>query len=103
MRCVFSQMLKIKCLRVHDFVIGGWVGRDLKKPDALLLGEFLDGELQYLGRIGIPPDSRLMRAVCRLVWREVLLHAIPGPHQTPADRGQYDHQYWGNHYLQYDF
>lgn len=62
-----DDWLKLKCLRVHDFVIGGWLGSDLNKPDALLLGEFVDGELRYVGRMGTPLDSRLVRSVRRLL------------------------------------
>lgn len=70
-----EDWLKIKCLRVHDFVIGGWIGTDKNKPSALLLGEFLDGALRYVGRIGNPSDSRLMSATLRLVnSRQLALH-----------------------------
>jgi bifunctional non-homologous end joining protein LigD len=42
-----DDWLKIKCLRVHDFVIGGWVPDSGRAPfSALLLGEFIDGEFR---------------------------------------------------------
>jgi bifunctional non-homologous end joining protein LigD len=32
---------------------------------ALLLGEFVDRDLRYLGQVGSPSDARVMRAVVR--------------------------------------
>ena len=34
---------------------------------AKLLGEFVEGDLRYVGQVGSPPDSRVMRAVARLL------------------------------------
>jgi bifunctional non-homologous end joining protein LigD len=62
-----NDWLKIKCLRVHDFVIGGWISDNDKQIGALLLGEFIDGALRYVGQVGSPSDWRVMRAVARLV------------------------------------
>jgi ATP-dependent DNA ligase len=42
-----DDWLKIECLRVHDFVIGGWIFSNTDKDvGALLLGEFIDGDLR---------------------------------------------------------
>jgi bifunctional non-homologous end joining protein LigD len=62
-----DDWLKIKCLRVHDFVIGGWISDDHSQIGALLLGEFIEGALRYVGQVGSPSDSRVMRAVARLL------------------------------------
>jgi bifunctional non-homologous end joining protein LigD len=43
-----DDWLKIKCLRVHDFVIGGWISNPDKHIGALLLGEFVQGNLRYV-------------------------------------------------------
>jgi ATP-dependent DNA ligase len=53
--------------RVHDFVIGGWVPTGDEQMGALLLGEFVEGALRYVGRVGSTSDSRVMRAVARLL------------------------------------
>jgi bifunctional non-homologous end joining protein LigD len=58
---------KSKCLRVHDFVIGGWISNTDKDVGALLLGEFIDGDLRYVGQVGSPSGSRVMRAVGRVL------------------------------------
>src|SRR5580704_2568511 len=62
-----DDWLKIKCLRVHDFVVGGWISDADKKIGALLLGEFIDGNLRYVGQVGSPSGWRVMRAVTRLL------------------------------------
>jgi ATP-dependent DNA ligase len=62
-----DDWLKNKCLRVHDFVVGGWISDADKKIGALLLGEFIDGNLRYVGQVGSPSDWRVMRAVTRLL------------------------------------
>jgi ATP-dependent DNA ligase len=62
-----DDWLKIKCLRVHDFVIRGWISNTNKDVGALLLGEFIDGDLRYVGQVGSPSDSRAMRAVARVL------------------------------------
>jgi bifunctional non-homologous end joining protein LigD len=41
-----DDWLKIKCLRVHDLVIAGWISNTYKDVGALLLGEFIDGDLR---------------------------------------------------------
>jgi ATP-dependent DNA ligase len=60
-----EDWLKVKCHRVHDFVVGGWIPDGDRKFGALLLGEFVDGELRYVGQVGSPCDARVMRAVAR--------------------------------------
>ncbi len=35
-----DDWLKIKCMRVHDFVVGGWLSSGDSQISALLLGEF---------------------------------------------------------------
>jgi bifunctional non-homologous end joining protein LigD len=62
-----EDWLKVKCLRIHDFVIGQWLGSDKRQPSALLLGEFLGDALRYVGQIGNSSDSRLMSGALRLV------------------------------------
>jgi bifunctional non-homologous end joining protein LigD len=62
-----NDWLKIKCLRVHDFIIGGWISGTDHPIGALLLGEFVDGDLRYVGQVRSPFDSRVMSAVRRLL------------------------------------
>ena len=62
-----GDWLKVKCLRVHDFVIGGWLESDAKKPQALLLGEFIGGRLCHVGQVGTHSDAHLMNGVARLL------------------------------------
>ena len=62
-----DDWLKIKSWRVHDFVIGGWISNADERIGALLLGEFIDGNLRYVGQVGSPSDWRGMRAVAPLL------------------------------------
>jgi len=62
-----GDWLKVKCLCVHDFVIGGWIEGAEKRMNALLLREFIDGELRYVGQVGSPLDSHVMRAVAKML------------------------------------
>ncbi|MBI1649607.1 DNA ligase D [Hyphomicrobium sulfonivorans] len=54
--------LKSKCLGNDEFVIGGYRVSDKKgRPFAsLLLGEFVDGELHYRGRVGTGFDTAML-------------------------------------------
>ena len=54
-------------MRVHYFVIGGWISGTDHSIAALLLGEFVDGDLRYVGQARSPFDSKLMSAVRRLL------------------------------------
>jgi len=63
----------VRCLRVHDFVVGGWISAGNSQPSALLLGEFIDGDLRYVGRVGSSADARVIRAVAR----ELAPRAVP--------------------------
>jgi bifunctional non-homologous end joining protein LigD len=62
-----DDWLKVKCMRVHDFIIGGWISDTDHSIGALLLGEFVDGDLRYVGQVRSPLDSRVMSAVRRLL------------------------------------
>jgi bifunctional non-homologous end joining protein LigD len=62
-----NDWLKVKCLRTHDFIVGGWIPDGACPLGALLLGELTDGELRYVGQIGSPLDTRVMRAITRLL------------------------------------
>jgi bifunctional non-homologous end joining protein LigD len=62
-----DDWLKIKCMRVHDFVVGGWISDTDDSVGALLLGEFVDGDLRYVVQVCLKSDSRRMRAVARLL------------------------------------
>ena len=59
-----EDWLKIKCLRVHDFVVGGWIPNG-RRPGALLLGEFVDGHLRYVGEIGSESDAKIVASIAR--------------------------------------
>ena len=63
-----DDWLKVKCLRVHDFVVGGLItGEDGQTFSALLPGEFIDGELRYVGTVESGFNRGAMRAIARLV------------------------------------
>jgi bifunctional non-homologous end joining protein LigD len=51
---LIGDWLKIKCLRTHQFVVGGWIPApgSSRRIAALLLGEFMDGALHYVGKGG---------------------------------------------------
>jgi bifunctional non-homologous end joining protein LigD len=44
-----DDWLKVKCMRVHDFVVGGWISDTDHSIGALLLGELSIDRLQLLG------------------------------------------------------
>src|SRR6516165_6635037 len=62
-----DDWLKVKCLRTHDFIVGGWIPDGERLFGALLLGELIDGELRYVGQVGSPADTRVMRAIARML------------------------------------
>ena len=45
-----DDWLKVKCLRTHDFIIGGWIPDGSRPLGALLLGECIDGKLRCVGK-----------------------------------------------------
>ncbi len=57
--------VKVKCTKRQEFVVGGWAPSDKKgRPfSSLLLGQFVDGKLQYRGRVGAGFDQRTLGAV----------------------------------------
>jgi bifunctional non-homologous end joining protein LigD len=62
-----DDWLKVKCLRTHDFIVGGWIPDGVRPLGALLLGELIDGELRYVGQVGSASDTRVMRAITRML------------------------------------
>src|SRR5262249_57819171 len=64
---VTGDWLKVKCLRTHNFIVGGWIPDGSRPLGALLLGECIDGELRYVGQVGSPSDIRIMRAITRML------------------------------------
>jgi ATP-dependent DNA ligase len=46
-----ADRLKVKCIRTHDFVIGVWVTDGAGALNSVLLGEFVEGDFRYLGRV----------------------------------------------------
>jgi bifunctional non-homologous end joining protein LigD len=62
-----NDWLKVKCLRTHDFIVGGWVPNDGRQVGAFLLGELIDGRLRYVGQVGSPSDARVTRAIARML------------------------------------
>ncbi|MGI8785410.1 MAG: DNA ligase D [Acidobacteriota bacterium] len=79
--------LKIKCIQQSSFVIGGWTppagGR--KHLGALLLGQYDDGKLRYVGRVGTGFDAgRLTDLISRL---KKLEQAKPPFDKPPAIKG----------------
>jgi ATP-dependent DNA ligase len=62
---VTGDWLKVKCIRTHKFVVGGWIpgsGR-CRAIEALLLGEFIGGALRYVGKVESGFDARSLRAI----------------------------------------
>ncbi len=57
--------VKVKCTKRQEFVVGGWSPSDKKgRPFAsLLLGQFVDGELRYRGRVGAGFDQRTLETL----------------------------------------
>jgi bifunctional non-homologous end joining protein LigD len=47
-------MLKIKCIKRQEFVIGGWLpsGSSARDLGALLVGYFDHGKFRFAGRVG---------------------------------------------------
>jgi bifunctional non-homologous end joining protein LigD len=62
-----DDWLKVKCLRTHDFIVGGWIPDGDRPFGVLLLGELIDGQLRYVGQVGSPSDTRVMRAIARML------------------------------------
>jgi bifunctional non-homologous end joining protein LigD len=67
---------KVKCVRLHHFVVGGWE----KDFSAVLIGEHVDGELRYLGKVPSRFDSRKLESITRkLALRKVSPFVDPIP------------------------
>jgi bifunctional non-homologous end joining protein LigD len=62
-----EDWLKVKCLRTHDFVIGGSVPDGNGAFKVLLLGEFVDGELRYVGQIQAGSAVRVAARISRML------------------------------------
>jgi bifunctional non-homologous end joining protein LigD len=62
-----DDWLKVKCLRTHDFIVGGWIPGGGCQFGALLLGELIDGHLRYVGQVGSSSNVRVMRAIMRML------------------------------------
>jgi bifunctional non-homologous end joining protein LigD len=62
-----GDWLKVKCMRVHDFVVGDGLRTAIVGSALVLLGEFVDGYLRYVGQVCSPSDSRLIRAAARVL------------------------------------
>jgi bifunctional non-homologous end joining protein LigD len=73
-----DDWLKVKCLRVHQFVVDGWIpasGRS-RGISALLLGEFISGRLHYVGKVDSGFDWVTLREI-----REALVPCSDSPFQ----------------------
>ena len=55
-----GDWLKVKCLRTHGFVVGGWIPApgSSRRIAALLLGEFMGGALHYVGKVDTGFDAK---------------------------------------------
>ncbi len=55
-----GDWLKVKCLRTHGFVVGGWIPDhgSCRRITALLLGEFIGGALHYVGKVDTGFDAK---------------------------------------------
>jgi len=60
-----GDWLKVKCLRTHGFVVGGWIPASGSscRIAALLLGEFMDGALHYVGKVDTGFDAKTRRDI----------------------------------------
>ena len=60
-----GDWLKVKCLRTHEFVVGGWIPApgSSRRIRALLLGEFMDGALHYVGKVDTGFDAKTPRDI----------------------------------------
>jgi bifunctional non-homologous end joining protein LigD len=75
-----DDWLKIKCLRTHDFIVGGWLrGETDRDVRALLLGEFFGDVLRYLGAV------QVQAGFGRHTWREIARGLIPQERSPFAD------------------
>ena len=54
---------KVKCMRLHHFVVGGWE----EDFGAVLIGEHVDGQLRYFGKVASRFDSRKLESITRKV------------------------------------
>jgi bifunctional non-homologous end joining protein LigD len=89
-----TDWVKIKCERDDDFVVIGYVeGQGARKSlGALCLGAYVEGELEYRGRVG----SGLSDATIRLLLKELPgleQGAYPGHGDQPEDPGS-EHARW---------
>lgn len=73
----------MKCLRKHDFAVGGWLPDDTKRgARALLLGEYFGEVLHYVGTVQDGFDRhRLHKIVLNLEPRQTspFMGPIDGP------------------------
>jgi ATP-dependent DNA ligase len=62
---VTGDWLKVKCIRTHEFVVGGWIAapESSRRITGLLLGEFVDGALRYVGKVDSGFDAKSLRAI----------------------------------------
>jgi bifunctional non-homologous end joining protein LigD len=62
---VTGEWLKVKCIRTHEFVVGGWIAApgSSRRIAGLLLGEFVDGALRYVGKVDSGFDAKSLRAI----------------------------------------
>ena len=60
-----DDWLKVKCLRTHDFIVGGWIPDGGRQFGVLLVGELIDGHLRYVGQVGSSLDARVIKAIAR--------------------------------------
>ena len=52
---------KVKCMRLHHFVVDGWE----EDFGAVLIGEHVDGQLRYFGKVASRFDSRKLESITR--------------------------------------
>ena len=59
--CLTDDWRKVKCMRLHHFVVGGWA----QDFGAVLIGEHVDGQLRYFGTVASRFDSRKLESITR--------------------------------------
>ena len=61
--CLTDDWRKVKCMRLHHFVIGGWT----QDFGAVLIGEHVDGQLRYLGKVELGFENLKLKSLRKKV------------------------------------
>ncbi|OLT21302.1 hypothetical protein BJF78_34385 [Pseudonocardia sp. CNS-139] len=84
--------VRVPVKRTRQVLVGGWTPADPRRPEtvaALLLGGLVDGDLHYVGRVGVSVEQRRQLAA-QLTPREPAASPFAGP--VPPDAAR--HAVW---------